>query len=114
MKSKIFVFCNGCMPGWHNIEALTEDGCFIAGHICSDHGFASNDMGFTGDWKHKSYNRHYPDGWELLWVDAPKENVEFNNAYQRHIAWGADEYKKRMAVHAKDPETPQVEIEFSK
>ncbi len=53
-KPKIFVFCNGCSDGWHNFLALSEDGKGLAGHVCSHHGWAQHDMGFTSDWKHEN------------------------------------------------------------
>jgi hypothetical protein len=27
-------------------------------------------MGFESDWKHDIYNKHYPDGWELEFVEG--------------------------------------------
>ena len=70
---KIFVFCNqkNCdgSGDWHNMVAIAEDGTCLAGHVCSNHGWAWNDMGFTSDWKRDRYDKHYPDGWELEWVE---------------------------------------------
>lgn len=113
MKPKIFVFCNNCAPEWHSVAALSEDGCFIAGHVCSHHAYINDDMGFTSDWKHKSYNRHYPDGWELVFVEDARNHSDLDAAHKRHLAWGKDAYKERMAVHDDGPETPSVQIEFS-
>jgi hypothetical protein len=73
-KPTIFVFCNSCAPEWHSIVALAEDGTGLAGHACSSHGFALHDMGLTSNWKHDKYDKHYPDGWKLEWVDSPLEH----------------------------------------
>lgn len=68
---KIFVFCNGCSPGWHNFVALAEDGAGLAGHVCSDHGYARHDMGIDEDrWKRDLYAAHYPDGFEVVYVEV--------------------------------------------
>lgn len=69
-KPTIFVFCNGCAPQWHSIVALAEDGTGLTGHVCSSHGFIGHDMGFTSNWKRDHYDKHYPDGWELEYVEV--------------------------------------------
>ncbi len=111
MKPKIFIFCNQCDPGWHIATALTEDGCFIAQHCCSDHGFIRHDMGMVGEWKHDNYNRHYPEGWELVYVEDGKNSPEIKAAHARHKAWGTEEYRERMKVH--QPPEPFVSVEFA-
>jgi hypothetical protein len=69
-KPKIFVFVNTRYRNGDECPvAFSEDGHAIAGHFCS-HGWARHDMGFDGsNWKHENYDKHYPDGWELEWVD---------------------------------------------
>lgn len=68
-KPTIFVFCNSCSNMWHYVVALAEDGAGLAGHICSAHEFIAHDMGFMGNWKHDVYDKHYPDGWQLEYVE---------------------------------------------
>jgi len=82
---KIFAFCNGGSPGWLSMEALAEDGEFLAGHICSDKGFGPHDMGVTSNWKHPEYRKHYPDGFEVVWVDDAMTHVGLNEAYAKHL-----------------------------
>ena len=67
----IYVFCNGCSPGWHNFVAVAEDGTGLAGHVCSDHGYADHDMGVieTG-WKRDIYAKHYPEGFDVEYVEV--------------------------------------------
>lgn len=68
-KPKIFVFCNSCVPEWHSMVAIAEDGTWLAGHICSHHGYAAHDMGINPNgWKRDKYAAHYPDGFEVEWV----------------------------------------------
>ena len=68
---KIFVFCNGCLPGWHSFAAIAEDGAVLAGHVCSDHGWAHHDMGVNEDgWKRDLYAAHYPNGFEVEYVEV--------------------------------------------
>lgn len=112
-KPKIYVWCNNCMPNWHVFEALTEDGCFIASHVCSHHCYAQGDMGFTSDWKHKTYNKHYPEGWELELVKDAKAHAGFQAAYARNHAYSQQEYEERMAVHADGGDHASVSVEFA-
>tara|TARA_Y100000034_G_C6778075_1_gene347547 strand:- start:49 stop:438 length:390 start_codon:yes stop_codon:yes gene_type:complete len=95
-KPKIFIFCNSCSHEWHSASALSEDGHFLAGHVCSDHGFIPHDMGMTSDWKHDDYNKHYPDGWELEYVERSevKSHPGITAAYEKHIARGKPEPKE--------------------
>jgi hypothetical protein len=52
--------------------ALAEDGTGLAGHICSSHDWAPHDMGIAPDgWKRDIYAAHYPQGFEMIWVDDP-------------------------------------------
>jgi len=113
-KPKIFVFCNSCQPDWHNVQALSEDGCFITGHICSNHCFIPHDMGLEPNgWKRDIYDKHYPEGYEVVWIeDARNPPPEFTAAYERHKAWGEKEYKKRMSVHESDNQ-PSVQLEIT-
>ena len=68
---KIYVFCNGCSPGWHNFLAIAEDGACLAGHVCSHHGYAAHDMGVDENgWKRDIYAKHYPDGYEVEYVEV--------------------------------------------
>lgn len=67
---KIFVFVNG-RASWGDYlpSAIAEDGTPLAGHCSSSIGFAKHDMGIGSDWKHELYKKHYPDGFEIEWVD---------------------------------------------
>ena len=111
-KPKIFAFCNGGSPGWYRCDALSEDGVFLAGHICSDPSFGPHDMGAVGDWKHKTYRKYYPDGFEVVWVEV--DDPDMLAAHERHKAMTDEEYKAKAAVLGDSPDTPRVEVAFSK
>lgn len=100
-KPKIYVWCNSCSPECpvsflHSIMAMTEDGTYIAGHVCSSHGFIHHDMGFTGDWKHDHYDEHYPDGWELEFVESAdvKSHKGVQKAYELNQQKGREAKEK--------------------
>lgn len=72
-KPKIYLFVNGERgTDWQHSIAVAEDGHCLAGHISSDEWFAKHDIGLTSDWHHDSYREHYPDGYEVEWVDDPR------------------------------------------
>lgn len=93
-KGKIYCFINGGSYGWFDVQALSEEGHFITGHISSTVDFAKHDIGLTSNWKHELYEKYYPDGYGLLWVDDPENNEELNEAYRKHCAFTKEEYKK--------------------
>ena len=78
--SKIYLYClstgmgsgavRGSTPGGDVMGyALAEDGEGLASHYSSSVSFSKHDMGLTSDWKHENYKAHYPDGFELEWID---------------------------------------------
>ena len=84
--NKIYIIAyksNAFGPGY-SCYALAEDGTGICGHFSSTIGFAKHDMGITSDWKHEHYKKHYPDGYELIWVDDPDTHEGFLDAYKLH------------------------------
>lgn len=84
---KIYVFCNnrGCdgRGDWHEMAAYAEDGTYLAGHLCSHHGWAAHDMGIHPDgWKRDLYAAHYPDGFEVVWVQEPATHEGLQAAFR--------------------------------
>lgn len=78
----IYVWCNSSSPEWHSMMAMAEDGSVLAHHVCSAHGFAFHDMGIDeGGWKRDKYAEHYPDGFEVVWVESPKSHDGLMAAY---------------------------------
>lgn len=56
---------NNCIQ----VQAITDDGCWIASHISSDEAWAKHDIGITSARKHEVYNKYFPNGWEIEWID---------------------------------------------
>jgi hypothetical protein len=112
---KIFCFINGGSPGWYNAEALSEEGHFITGHCSSSTGWAKHDMGIGSNWKHDIYQKYYPVGYELIWVDNPKDDLDLNAAYQKHLSFSEEEYKRTLNERLGDTSKnfPSVKIEYS-
>ncbi len=110
-KPTIYAFCNGGEPGWLNMAALSEDGVFLAGHVCSSTVYGPHDMGVTGDWKHEIYRKYYPDGFEVVWVEA--DDPRLRAAYKRHKAHTKEEYAAKLEPIKDESRTPSVVVEFS-
>jgi hypothetical protein len=73
---KVYVFCNGCKSrDWHNGYAMAEDGTPLAGHVSSSHEFVRHDLGdqklgYPKGWTREEYAKHYPDGYEVVWIEG--------------------------------------------
>jgi len=83
-KPKIYLFANRKMGSDVIGMAMAEDGHVLAGHFSSSEGFLKHDLGLTSDWKHTNYKAHYPDGYELEWVDKPLKHEGLLAAYDRN------------------------------
>ena len=95
---KIYGFVNGGGAGGVIVEALSDEGLFLAQHFCSHQGFGPHDIGAIGDWKHEIYRRAYPDGFEVIWVPYPdiKAHAGIQAAHAAHMAYDPEKYKARM------------------
>lgn len=92
--TKIYCFVNsGKGTDWQAVMAMAEDGKVVGNHISSSKGWAKHDIGITSDWKHDDYQKNYPEGYELIWLDNPETSEELKLAYEknqeRRIAFGA-------------------------
>ena len=89
---RIYVFCNSgdCRrPGcdWHTMLAIAEDGHCLASHVCSHHAYAAHDMGIDENgWERDKYAAHYPDGFEVVWVENPETDPDLSAAYAKNQA----------------------------
>ena len=82
---KIFVWVSGTLnPGDLACTAIAEDGTALGGHVSSNELWAKSDMGVTTERKHERYREHYPDGFEVIWVENPNEHSDFARAYMKH------------------------------
>jgi hypothetical protein len=41
----------------------------IAGHISNNVIYAKHDIGITSNWKHEIYEKLFPNGYELQWIN---------------------------------------------
>lgn len=103
--NKIYCFINGGNVSWYNVAALAEDGNYLSGHLSSNEHWARHDIGITSDWKHEEYKKHYPDGYELIWLDEPMEDEGFKLAVQKNEELG-------LEAELSEEQTPKIEIEF--
>lgn len=105
--NKIYCFINGGSEGWYNVLALAEDGHCLAGHLSSNKYWAIHDIGINSDWKHEQYKEHYPDGYELVWLDDPLVDEGFKLAAKKNEELGKE-------AELPKEQTPSVEITYSK
>ncbi len=95
---KIYAYCvptgggsgavHGSTPGGDVFAiALAEDGTGLGSHYCSSPGFAKSDIGYSSyargedHRRHKTFSEHYPDGWEMEWVDDWETHPGVQAAY---------------------------------
>lgn len=82
---KIYLFRDGSgMAGFVYGVALAENGALLTGHLSTDEDWLRHDLGLTSDWKHDHYRRHYPDGYELVWLDNPEADPGCRRAIALH------------------------------
>lgn len=109
-KPKIFAFINGGGGDMLMAAAISEDGYGLSGHCSSSIGWAKHDMGIGSDWKHDEYTKHYPQGWELEWVDNPRNHAGVMKAVALHNArHDALESAKRSAEASEAGQNPTTE-----
>lgn len=92
---KIYLYCiHGKQKQFYGF-ALAEDGNCLAEHLSSTIEFSKSDMGlYDDDWsgKREKYAKHYPNGYELEWIDDDKleSHKEFQVAFAKNKAPAAD------------------------
>ncbi len=97
MKVYLACFEGGMEPGDVIGYALAEDGTALASHLSSGKFWSKHDMGLTGDWKHDTYAKHYPDGYELEWVGDPETHKGWLAAFKLNKAKSEEETKADAA-----------------
>ena len=84
---RIYCFVNARGQGGRTdvlVEALCEDGDFLASHRSSDESWARYDIGVTSVRHHAAYEDHCPEGYTLEWVDRPLGHDDLAAAYRNH------------------------------
>lgn len=79
---KIFCFINSSSNFGVDVVAICEDGHALGGHFSSNESWAKHDIGLTSDRKHDKYKEHCPEGFQLIWVEDPKNHKELGEAYK--------------------------------
>ena|SRR3990167_7600436 len=68
----IYAFANSNERDWVSAVALAADGAVLGGHLCSHEAYINNDLGvLEGTCKDRhegQYQRHYPDGYRMEFV----------------------------------------------
>jgi len=108
MTPKIFLMCypaQGFTPTDVLGFAVAEDGTGLCSHLSSNEEWSKHDMGLTSNWKHDIYNKHYPDGYELVWVDDPDNSPEYQAAFVLN---------KKLDDHYDDIADAEREAKFGK
>ena len=85
--SKIFIYLTRDEPGYECAVALAEDGVMITGHISSSVYWSERDMGldktYPAEAKHSAYQRHFPNGYELVnLLHATEDELRSNPAFE--------------------------------
>lgn len=102
MKTKIYLACFPTTSmGDYIGYALAEDGVACASHLSSSIGWAKHDLGLTSNWKHDTYDLFYPDGYELEWVDDPKNHAGWQAAMVKNRAQADDGTPVDESAHHK-------------
>lgn len=74
---KIYAFQNFEGGGEGPGVAISEDGAVLASHWSSNDYWAAHDLGVTSNWKHEIYQKYYPEGFEVVFVeDADMDSHE--------------------------------------
>jgi hypothetical protein len=75
--------------------ALAEDGQVLTSHLSTNLDYLKGDLGFLetsmGKIKREKFAEHYPDGFEVIWLDNPQEDAGYMAALARNQAMFADD-----------------------
>ena len=80
---------NGGSAGFLIACLLSEDGESLGSHACSAEGYMPHDLGMLAGSRpdrHETFREHYPDGYELEWVDDPRNHEGLMAAYELNQA----------------------------
>lgn len=82
----IYGFNNGGNPGMLDAVLMAEDGTYLGSHCCSSVAFMPGDLGIiegTRPDRHKSFEKHYPNGYRMEFVLDPKEHAGLMASYEK-------------------------------
>jgi hypothetical protein len=87
MKHKIYAFNNGGGRLGISVQALADTGEVLAGHFSSNEGWGKHDIGIGSDRKHDLYDKAFPEGWEIEWVE--RRDIDTHEGFQKALAANA-------------------------
>jgi hypothetical protein len=103
---KVFCWINGGKgTDWVCSITMAEDGTCLGQHVSSSDCFAMRDSGFMvgvgfvennapGNEKRAAMEKHYPDGFDVEWVDDPLTHAGLLAAYKLNQAMHEHELAK--------------------
>lgn len=74
--NKIYCFINGVNSFGFSVVSVSDTCKFMSQHMSSNETWAKHDIGITSDWKHDIYQKEFPNGYELEWVDDVVSHIE--------------------------------------
>lgn len=77
---KIYGFIEHCTAHVVVATALSEDGHVLASCETTTRNWAKHDLGFVSDRCRDLYKRHYPNGYDMEWVENPKRHIRCEQA----------------------------------
>lgn len=98
IKPKIYGFVNGGSHGWYDVCGIAEDGVCLAGHCCSHPLYGPHDIGVTSDWKHETYAKYYPNGFDVEWVEDVKAHEGLQRAFALNKAMTKEEHEAKLSI----------------
>lgn len=108
--TKIYCWVNsGKETDWQVVIAMDENGFDAGNHVSSSVNWAKHDIGYSNPnhYRHEYYRKAYPDGYELVWVDNPREHPGLMEAHAKTQALPDD------AKGPGEPPTFSVKVEVS-
>lgn len=108
-KPKIYGFVNGGSPGWYDVCGIAEDGVCLAGHCCSHPLYGPHDIGVTSDWKHETYAKYYPNGFDVEWVEDVKAHSGIQRAFALNKAMTKEEHEAKLSMFKESKATDAVD-----
>lgn len=83
---KIYVFRAGSSAAGYTYTALAEDGALLLEHVAGDDRVGQHDLGVTSELQHEKYSEHYPDGFEVVWLEHPSDDAGWKAATEKQAA----------------------------
>lgn len=74
--NKIYCFISDLYDDGVAVVSVSDTCKIMSNHFSSGISWAKHDIGITSDWKHDIYQKEFPNGYELEWVDDVDSHVD--------------------------------------